>query len=270
MASFLSSLFGSKPSLPPLPELNLGTEQSKAAANNLAVAPAAGKIASFTSDQILNMMRSVVPNFDQITGSVSKNIASELKGELPQDVQDKIQSSVAASNLASGTAGTGLGRNLTAKDLGLVSLDLTEKGLSSAESWMASTERLLAPATAELTSMFVTPAQQAAFDVEERNAQYNRQYLQNQINAMPDPITSGLFNLGMKGAGAVVSAFGIPGMGAATPAANSGTDFAFSSATNDMFDSGFDYSGGSNLMNVMGGQEGNFGAGWGEGALNLA
>jgi hypothetical protein len=33
--------------------------------------------------------------------------------------------------------------------------------------------------------MFITPAQQAQFDVEERNAQFQRQWMQNQISAMP-------------------------------------------------------------------------------------
>src|SRR6266481_5700889 len=106
------------------------------------------------------MLRTAIPNFDEIQQTAGGNITSMLKGEIPQDVQDQITNSVAGRNLGLGTAGSGFGRDLVARDLGITSLNLTEKGLSSAESWIATSERMLSPAMATYTNMFVTPGEQ--------------------------------------------------------------------------------------------------------------
>lgn len=189
-----SDIFGSKPSLPPWQTLNLGTEQQTAINNNIAAQPGAANLANLTETQIMSMLKQVIPNWDQISGASTGNIESLLKGQIPTDVSAAVSRSAAASSLAGGYGGTGLGRSLEARDLGLTSLDLTSKGLSSAESWMASTERLLSPAEQVYTNMFVTPGQQAAFDVNERNMKFESQWLGSQISAMPDPVTSGIFH----------------------------------------------------------------------------
>lgn len=189
---FLSNVFGSKPEVPELKELNLSDEQMLAIANNLKAAPDAARLANLTADQIDALLRRTMPNADQIFGGVSENIASMVAGEVPKDVQDFIMRSNAARALEGGYAGMGMHGALTARDLGLSSLDLTLKGQSAAESWMGASERLYAPAMATYTNMFITPMQQAAFDVEERNTQFQRQWLKSQISAMPDPVLRGL------------------------------------------------------------------------------
>jgi hypothetical protein len=183
----LADLFGSRPAVPPWQGLNLGQEQQTAAANNLEIAPEASKLANLTEQQLLSMLKTAIPNWDQISGTASSNIESFLKGEIPTDVSQAVQSSAASESLFGGYGGTGMSRNLTARDLGLTSLNLTEKGLSQAESWQAASERLLAPAANVYTSMFVTPGEQAGFDVNERNLKFAHDYLQNQIAAMPNP-----------------------------------------------------------------------------------
>ena len=123
MPSFLSDLVGSKPKVPDLAKLNLGTEAEKAAKANLRNLPIDEALVSstnrFTRDQITQMLESAIPGFSDIQGTASSNIESMLKGELPKDVSDAISRSTAASALVGGYGGTEAGRNLTARDLGL-------------------------------------------------------------------------------------------------------------------------------------------------------
>lgn len=191
--------------------MDLGTEASKAIAANQANLPAAEKLVGaanlFSQQQIEQMLTSVIPNYKQITQSISGNIASEVAGEIPQDVQNAVWSSAAAKSFGSGFAGSGAAKNLVARDLGLTSLAMTDRGLKSAESWMAEQANIYEPSMMRVGSMFVSPGQQASFDVEERNAQFQRQWLQNQIAAAPDPVTVGLWNTSWSVVDAVLSAY---------------------------------------------------------------
>ena len=189
--SFLDQLVGKKPQVPDLPPLSLSTEQQKALAANLNALPQAEQIATkvdlFNQQQIDQMLGNVIPNYKAITGNISKNIEALTAGQIPSDVSAAVQQNAAARALGGGYAGTGSGRNLVARDLGLTSLDLTAKGLASAESWMKTAASIYEPGMFNISSMFVTPGQMAQFDVNERQSQFQRQWMRNQIEAMPAP-----------------------------------------------------------------------------------
>lgn len=189
MPSFLDQLQGTKPTVPDLPSLSLPQEQQKALAANMAAIPGSEQIATkvdlFNQQQVDKMLEHVIPNYKAITGNINKNIQALTAGQIPSDVQAQIQQSDAARALTGGYGGTGAGGNLVARDLGLTSLNLTEQGLASAQSWLQTANNLYAPGRFNVSSMFITPAQQASFDVEERNSQFQRQWMQNQIAAQP-------------------------------------------------------------------------------------
>lgn len=211
MAGFLSALFGSKPTVPDLPSLSLPQEQQKALAANIAAIPGAETIATnvdlFNQRQVDQMLSHVIPNYQAIQGNINKNIQSLTAGQIPSDVAAQVQQSDAARSLTGGFGGTEAGGNLVARDLGLTSLDLTQRGLASAQSWLQTANSLYAPGRFNVSSMFLTPGQQASFDVEERNAQFQRNWMQNQIKAMPDPTTVGLWNASWSVVDAVLSAY---------------------------------------------------------------
>jgi len=188
----LGGVFGQKPDVPALKELNLSDEQLKAIEANLRAAPQASKLSELTADEIDRLMMRQFPNLDAVRGTVSRNLASMTKGELPDDVVDYVRRKLGAEALQGGYGGTGMHMNATARDLGLTSLELALKGQSATESWMAASERLYSPALATYVGSFLTPMQQAAFDVEERNTQFQHSWLKNQIKAMPDPILRGI------------------------------------------------------------------------------
>lgn len=185
-------LFGSRPTVPKIEKLSLGDEQQQAIKDNIAAAPEASKLANLTMDQIMSMLSRVDPGFQGKADKISSNIDDMLAGKIPQDVTEAVQRSSATQSLTGGYSGSEMGRNLTARDLGLTSLDLTGKGLSQAESWLGSVERLLSPAMSTFTGMFVTPMQEYSTHNEQNVQQFQREWLRNQVQAMPDPVIRGI------------------------------------------------------------------------------
>ncbi|MBU6231539.1 hypothetical protein KGP36_02625 [Patescibacteria group bacterium] len=189
MPSFLDSLLGSKPVVPNLPVLNLGTEQQTAIKNNQAALPAAenlvGSANQFSIDQINQMLQQAIPGYSSMVQTATGNIASELKGQIPTDVAQQVQNSDAARALGGGYGGSGAHGDLVARDLGLTSLNLTQQGLSSFENWTRNSAALYEPSMINVSSMFITPMQQYQTDNEQNVQQFQRQWMQNQINAQP-------------------------------------------------------------------------------------
>lgn len=206
--SFLTDLFGSRPTVPTLPRTNLSDQQQAAITANQAALPGAeslvGQSNLFTRDQ-LNQM---IPGLAELSGGAAiSDIESLLKGEIPTDVSQAVESATAARSIGGGYGGSGMGRNLTARDLGLTSLDLTQRGLSSAENWMRTMTSIYAPSMLNVSSMFVTPQQMYQTTNEQNVQQFQRNWLSNQIQAMPDPVTVGLWNTGWSVVDAVLSAY---------------------------------------------------------------
>lgn len=241
--NFLQDIFGSKPTVPAWKPLNLGSEQGAAIANNQQNLQSAEQLTAnanaFSQQQIQQMLNNAIPGFSQLTGNVQSTINSEIAGELPADVQQRIQSSTAANAFAGGYAGSDLARNLTARDLGITSLNLTQQGLSSAQSWIQQMNNLFSPGMLNVSGMFVTPGQQAAFDVQQQQQQFQQQWMQNQINAMPDPVLSGINTQITNLVGAYLSKGG------------GGGQYAAQYGANDVSGSGMDFGGGGSGFGSM-------------------
>lgn len=178
-----SNALAGKPTIPEFIKTDLGAEQSKAISENLASLPGAENLASqtnqFNINQIQSMLRQVIPGYDSMVGGATKNIEDELSGRIPADVSAAVQTSDAARALSGGFAGSGMHGNLVARDLGLTSLDLTQRGISSAQSWIQSMNSINAPAMFNLSSMFVSPAQQASVTQANNMGQFQRDYVSN-------------------------------------------------------------------------------------------
>lgn len=59
-------------------------------------------------------------------------ISQQLSGEIPQDVQDQVERISAEKSIKSGLGEGQAARNLTARDLGLTSLDIQDRGIKNA------------------------------------------------------------------------------------------------------------------------------------------
>jgi len=119
-----------------------------------------------------------MPGYAKVRDKATANISDWLAGKVPGDVSDQVMRSAAGKSLYGGFGGSGMARNLGARDLGLTSLDIMGKGLSAAERWIAQSKAGLNQF--DVSSMFVTPQQQIGLATEERNAKFQRDYVQNQ------------------------------------------------------------------------------------------
>lgn len=200
-AGVLGSLFGSgsKPNLPPYLAVDTTQEQANAISGNARNLPAAQQLASqvntFNYDQLQAMLGKSIPGFSQIQQQTSDIISSQLKGEIPKDVQDAIQNNAASKAVAGGYAGTGIHGNLVARDLGLTSLDLTNKAVDSAERWMSMTRQNFMPNQFDITGMMISPAQRIATETQNRMVQSGISQSQAMINAAPNPILGNMGTL---------------------------------------------------------------------------
>lgn len=184
----LGTLLGGaeKPKVPRAPDL--GEAQQEAIQSNLEALPAAQDLASQTSQfnigQIQEMLRRVMPGYDQLVGQSSDNINALLRGEIPDDVSQQVQTNAAVQALAGGYAGSGFHGNLLGRDLGITSLGLMQQGENSALRWISTMDQLFAPGVMNVGSMFISPEMQYQANANE----WGVKWLRNQIDAMGDPL----------------------------------------------------------------------------------
>lgn len=211
-----AKLYGTKP-VYTSPE----TAAAEALAANLANLPKAeelgGKVNVFNQEQIMAMLRRAIPNYDAIVGKQSELIQSGLRGEVPKDVQDQLTLRTASKAISGGYAGSGVHRNLEARDFGLTSWDITNKSLDSASRWTQSMASLTQPALFNVGSAFISPQQQ--FD-------FNK--LVAETKAAPNPGARGAFDSKMAALGMMLGVYGGAGyQNAYRPSGNSGAGAGF-------------------------------------------
>lgn len=148
------------------------------------------------------------------------NIASFLKGDIPQDVVQQIQRNSAQAALTGGFSGTGMARNMTARDLGLNSLQLMQQGAGMMQQQTA-TDVAMTPGRQQLSQLMMTPQQLLARDDQDKTAAANianqNAILQYQA-ALKDKGTGGILSsiggglMGMAGGGGGGMLGGLMGM----------------------------------------------------------
>ena len=167
--------------------VDAGKEAGRAIAANQANLAGAEQLAAGTNRanqaNLLESLRAAIPGFDNLVGSTSEQIQNQLDGKLPKDVIDLINRQSAAANVASGTSGSGFGRNLTSRDLGLTSLQLVQQGIQNSNQWLANARQNLTAPQFDVSNMFISPAQQIAVTAQNNTNQWNVQWLQTQLKA---------------------------------------------------------------------------------------
>lgn len=181
--ALLGEFFRTEPKVPKFKPINIDAEQARAIGANATNLPASEAIASrvnaFNQSEYDKMLESTLPGYAGIKSRISKNISSQLAGEIPEDVSLAVQRNAASRSLYGGFSGSGMAKNLTARDLGLTSLDLTQQGLDSAQRWMSMAR---APQF-DVSSMFISPQQRVQFQASERDSKFQRDYVANLTEA---------------------------------------------------------------------------------------
>jgi hypothetical protein len=186
--------YGRKPEIPTLPAIDPTQVQQATIAGNRDALPGAQSLASsvnaFNLDQAIAATRKALEfAAPGALGQAQGIVSSQLRGELPADVQASVLRSGAGRALAGGTMGSGFSRNLTLRDLGLTSLGIQQQGIGNFMTLAGL--RPQAPMM-DVSSMFFTPQQRLEAAFSERQAQFQRNLLAEQVAAAPDPATAAL------------------------------------------------------------------------------
>jgi hypothetical protein len=192
--SLLGGLFGGrKPKVPELKPINFEQEQTNAIRQNIAALEPATKLAEKTTsaEQSLleTQLRRAIPGYDQIVQQAGQNIGAALRGELSPEVSAQVQRSTAGRALSGGFgAGSGFGRSLTARDLGLTSMQIQNQGLAQAQNFIQQQRTFGMAQPFSVSSMFITPAQRIGAIQQQQSAQYGRDLTAAQVAAAPSPM----------------------------------------------------------------------------------
>lgn len=197
MASMMHALLSEKPKVPKYPTVDITEEQKLATEGNIANLPIMQQLASetnrFASAEIEKQMERMLPGFRNLVNKGTANVASMMRGELPEDVSRLLRQRSAEAGIALGTSGSQRQKFDELRNLGLASLDLTQRGLDAATRWIASAQSR-AP-TVDVTSMFVTPQQRIAVKLQENANIFQRNWLASKVKAIPEGGKAALITL---------------------------------------------------------------------------
>jgi hypothetical protein len=196
---------GSKPKVPAFKPIDFAAEQKQAIQQNIGSLESATELATKTTaaeqSQLEAQLRRAIPGYDQLIQQAGKNIGSALRGEVSQDVASQLQRSSAGRALSGGYgAGSGVGRNLAARDFGLTSMQIQNQGLAQAQNFIQQQRTFGMAQPFSISSMFITPGQRIGAMQQQQTAQYNRDMTAAQVAAMPDP-TMAAFGSAISSAG---------------------------------------------------------------------
>lgn len=193
-SSLLGGLLGSgkKVKVPELKPIDFAKEQQQAIQQNIASLEPATELAKKTTaaeQGVLEaQLRRAIPGYDQLISQAGSNIGAALRGEISPEVSAQVQRSTAGRALSGGFgAGSGFGRALTARDLGLTGMQIQNQGLAQAQNFIQQQRQFGMVQPFSVGSMFITPGQRIGFMQEQQSRQYGRDMSAAQAAAMGDP-----------------------------------------------------------------------------------
>ena len=192
--SLLGGLFGGKkPKVPELKPIDFAKEQQQAIQQNIAALQPATELAQKTTaaeqSQLESQLRRAIPSYDQLVQQAGANIGAALRGEISPEVSAQVQRSTAGRALSGGFgAGSGFGRALTARDLGLTGMQIQNQGLAQAQNFIQQQRTFGMVQPFSVSSMFITPAQRIGAIQQQQSAMYGRDLTAAQVAAAPSPM----------------------------------------------------------------------------------
>lgn len=179
----LLGLRGDTPEVPDFIPVDYTDEQRKAALGNLENLPEIARLGSETNEQMaaqyLELLQSM--GLKGLYDQNIKNLEGMSRGELPPDVENAVKRYAAEAGAVSGTSGSQFDKFRSARNLGITSLDLTQRALSSSAQWLAQAGNR----QFNFASMFQSPAQRVDLAKWNETMRWDNQWLKNQIKALP-------------------------------------------------------------------------------------
>lgn len=192
-----SDVFGSKPVIPEA--VDYAKVLSDAASSNIQLLPKLAKLSELSTAEYMKRLEQALPGFADMLKTGTSAIQSQLHGEIPDDVARQVAQRSAERSRMGGYGDSGFAGNLTARDLGLTSLDITNQALGSANRWMASAK----DRTFDFSRMFLSPEMAVAG----AESKFQRDLLAAGVEAAPDPVARGRYDTELAILGMVLSIY---------------------------------------------------------------
>ena len=181
------SLLKKKPKIPKYKKINQQSEQESAIAGNLANLGKAGELANLTAqadqDTLNALLARTMPNYQEMISGAGGAVQDMIAGRLPNQDQQMIMRRAAERGQSIGLGGSAAGRNLTARDLGLSSLQMTQAGLGAFSQLSSNVRNNFMANPMSVSSMYVSPAQRISNAIGEQQTQYNALVAKRQSDA---------------------------------------------------------------------------------------
>lgn len=184
------------PKVPAAPVVDPAAATLANAKGNLAALPTLEQVAqgvdSFNIGQRQSALAKTIPGYSGLLSQYTGNLSSELAGQVPSGVANQVATSDAAKALAGGYSGSGMQGALTARDLGLTSLQFEQQGQQQFPGFLNTMANVAIPQPFNVASGMMTPHDTLSGMQFNANNQFSRDWLQNQLTALGSPMDQAL------------------------------------------------------------------------------
>lgn len=250
--------FPKKPKVPLAPYVSAQDAQQQAIGGNQralgGLETLAGDLNEFNLGEFLKRREGAAPGINRNITAESDLLNNWLHGMLSPDVASAVRQAANAHAFAGGYGGGGAGSMsdfLNLRNYGLTSQAEQQAAIGAMPGFVAASQAGM-PAQYNPAAGFISPAEQIASSQWNEANRYGRDWLQNQLNSLPDPGTAAIAQaLGQEvdtGENFIRSYFGLGGVGGSGSGGGRG-------------------GGGGGIMSMFGGGGGGGGAGAGGGAF---
>ena len=171
------SLMKKKPKIPTYKKVNQTQEQEAGIAANLASFSQANQLADQTTaadqDRLESVLSRTMPNYKDMLSGAGQAVQNMIAGNLPTADQQMLMRQSAERGGTLGISGSGAGRNLTARDLGLSSLQMTQAGLGAFNQLSSNVRQNYTANPMSTSAMYVSPQQRIQNAIGQNQAAHN-------------------------------------------------------------------------------------------------
>lgn len=192
--TLVQGALGGFPTIPDAPAAPFVDPQSAQAASitgNMRALPDLMQLGSSVNQYNLaeraKLLSAGVPGYRAIADAGGEALAAGLRGELTDDLAREVSRRTNAQAFGGGYGGSGFGRALEARDLGRTSYDVQRAALAQAPGWLNTIGNLSVGQPFDVRSGFLSPEQQILASQWNETNRFNRDWLQNQLDSIPDP-----------------------------------------------------------------------------------
>lgn len=176
-AGVAGSLLSKGPKLPKFKKTDQTAEQGKAISSNLQHFDKAKELADRSSEADQDRLESIIsrtlPGYKDLIASGGNAIKDMIGGRVPIQDQNQILRRSAEKGSALGLSGSAAGRNLSARDLGLTSLQLTQSGLQQLNPFLSTVRSTSTVNPMATSSSFISPEQRIQNEMQQNQFAFN-------------------------------------------------------------------------------------------------